>query len=64
MINKKGLTDKEINKLIDKDIEWQKEFETYHLPQIARVMTTQLLIKLIKEGEIRVDGDKITWLKK
>jgi hypothetical protein len=49
MIENKGLTDEEIQKLIDKEIEWNKEFKDIYLPMIIKSRLFEIEMKKIRE---------------
>lgn len=64
MIDKKGFTDEKIQELIDDEIKDEKEFQETILPMIAKELTFKTIIKLVQDGEIKLEGDKIVWLLK
>ena len=50
MIEYKGLTEEEVQKLIDKEIEWKKEFEEVYLPMWIRMRVFELKVKEIMDN--------------
>jgi len=45
MINKKGLSDKEINKLIDKELEWKEYYNETWLPMYVQTEAMKIYMK-------------------
>ena len=55
MIDKKGLSDKEINELIDKELEWKKYYQKTWLPMYVQTEA----IKIYMEGLSSLNHGKV-----
>ena len=49
MINKKGLTDKEIQELINKDLEFSEYYKKFWLPMYVQTETMKIICESLKE---------------
>ena len=53
MINNKGLTDEEINELVDEKIERDKWFEEVYLPMVIKTNELVKFIRELPEGSLK-----------
>ena len=58
VINKKGLTDKEIQKLIDTDIEYSKWFNESYLPMYVQSQINEIMFKALRDSQSKPEANK------
>jgi len=58
VINKKGLTDKEIQKLIDTDIEYSKWFNESYLPMYVQSQINEIMFKALRDSQSKPTKSK------